>query len=322
MTTARPDPTRRRLLRTALAVALAGGAAAAAAYPTRAVQLVVPFAPGGPVDALARAFGGALEAELGRTVNVVNRDGGSFVVAASAVATAAADGHTLYFGPPTPFTVHPHWMKSLPFKREQFTPVCQVFENTFFVAVGPRSPITSFDALVERAKAAPGRLQYGHPGLSSVPHLAAAELAQRLGLELTDVPYRGESPMLVPLANNDLDFAIVTAATAKAQELRPLLTFTEQRLAAHPGVPTARERGVPVVPSGYNGLFARADTPEPALARLESACRAAARSADLRQRADSFSQDVEFLDRRAFGARTEADFQAKGALLKTVKIER
>lgn len=313
---------RRGLRRAALALGLAAAAGLAAAYPTRDVQLVVPFAPGGPVDGLARAFGAALEGALGRTVNVVNREGGSFVVAANAVATAAADGHTLYFGPPTPFTVHPHWMKSMPFKREDFTPVCQVVENTFFVAVGPRSPITSFDALVERAKAAPGRLQYGHPGLSSVPHLAGAELAQRLGLQISDVPYRGESPMLVPLANNDIDFAVVSAATTKAQQLRPLLVFAEQRLAAYPNVPTARERGAPIVPSGFNGVFVRAGTPEPVLARVEAACRSVAQSAELRQRAELYTQDIEFLDRRAFAARVEAEVQAKAALLKTVKIER
>lgn len=303
------------------AATLAATAVHAQSYPTRPVQMIVPFPAGAPVDALARAFGQAMGKQLGQSVVVLNREGGSTTVAMNALLAAPADGYNIVYGPVTALTVHPHWMKGLQYKTEQFTPVCQTFENVFVLAGAPASP-GSFDAVLAAAKAKPGGLTYAHPGVSTSPHLAGAELFQRAGVQVTDVPFRGESAMIGQLRESAVDFGVVTTGFSISQNLKPVLVFSEKRLPAFPQTPTAREAGYPVTPSGYGGLFVRADTPAPVVARIEEGCRAAVADPAFKEMAQRLYQDTEFLDRSGFAARLQADAKSKGELLKTVKLER
>lgn len=303
------------------AAALASTVAQAQNYPSRPVQMIVPFPAGAPVDALARSFGQAFSKQIGQNVVVMNREGGSTTVAWNALLNAPADGYQILYGPVTALTVHPHWMKGLQYKPEQFTPVCQTFENVFVLAGAPASP-DSFDKVVAQGKAKPGSLTYAHPGVSSSPHLAGAELFQRAGVQATDVPFRGEAAMIGQLRASEVDFGVVTTGFAVSQNLKPLVVFSEKRLPAFPQTPTAREAGYPVTPSGYGGLFVRADTPAPVVARIEESCRAAVADPAFKEMAQRLYQDTEFLGRSAFAARLNADAKSKAELLKTIKLER
>lgn len=304
------------------ALLAACGAAFGQAYPTRPVQLIVPFPAGAPVDALARSFAQALDRQLGERVVVLNREGGSTTVAMNALLQAPNDGYTVVYGPVTALTVHPHWMKGLQYKPEAFVPVCQTFENVFVLAAGPNSTARDFAGVVQQSKAKAGGLTYAHPGVSSSPHLAGAELFQRARVEATDVPFRGEAAMVGQLRDGSVDLGVVTTGFAINQNLKPIAVFSDKRLKAFPNTPTVRELGFPVTPSGYGGLFMRADTPAPIVARVEQACKGAVADATFDEMAQRLYQDTDFLDRAGFTARLQADSRSKAELLKTVKLER
>ena len=305
----------------ALVTMSASGPVLAQPYPQHQVQMIVPFPAGGPVDVVARAFAQAMDQQLGQPVVVLNREGGSTTVGMNALLNAAPDGYTLVYGPVTALTVHTHWMKNLQFKFDSFTPVCQTFENIFFLAAGPKSPYANFEALLKEAKARPGALTYAHPGIASSPHLAGAELFQKAGVSLADVPFRGETPMLTQLLNREVDFGVVTTGLVTTHSLRPFAVFADKRLAAYPDVPTVKELGYAVTPSGFGGLFVRKDTPAAVVARVESACRGAVQDPKLRDAAKRQYQETEYLGSSDFAARILADYRSKEALLKTVKIE-
>lgn len=305
-----------------LALGLLAGAHAQGSYPSKPVQMVIPYPPGGPVDLVGRAFAQALDTKLNQRVVAIARDGGSTTVGMNAVLQAPADGYTLYYGPVTSLTVHLHWMKGLQFKMDSFAPVCQTFENAFYLVTRPDSRYTSLAQVLEQGKAKPGSLSYGHPGVSSSPHLAGAELFQRAGVSARDVPFRGEPPMLPTLMSGEMDLAVVTTAFMKTQNLRPLAVFAFKRVAEFPGVPTVHELGFPVNPSGYGGLMVRAETPPDVVARIEKACREAVADPTYKEFAQRYYQQTDFLDQKAFKARIQADYLSKGELLKTVNLDR
>jgi tripartite-type tricarboxylate transporter receptor subunit TctC len=313
------------LLRTLAAAALvlnAGAAAAQAAYPSRPVQMLVPFPAGAPVDTLARAFAQAFDKQVNQRVVTLNREGGSTTVAMNALLQAPADGYTLFYGPVTPITVHLHWMKGLPYKADSFTPVCQTFENIFVLAGGSNSPFKDLPSALAAAKARGTPLTYAHPGVSSSPHLSGAELFQRIGAPATDIPFRGEAAMVGSLRDNSVDLGVVTTGFALNQQLKPLAVFADKRLPAFPDTPTVAELGHPIQPSAYGGLFVRAETPAPVVARIEQACRGAVEDPAFQEMAKRLYQQGDFLDRAKFSARVQADLRSKAELLKTVKLER
>ncbi len=297
-----------------------GGAVSAQDYPSRPLQMVMPFPPGGIVDIMGRGFAQALGSRLGQQVVVVNRPGAGLTIGMAAVGQAAADGYTIIYTPVTPITIQPHRMKNLSYSREQFIPLCQVYESLFFVAVGPKSPFQDLQALITHARANPGRLRYATPGVGSSPHLAGAELWSKAGVQLTDVPYAGEVQAMPALVSGDIDLGIITTAGVNTGKLRPLAVFADARYPAFQNVPTVTEAGLPVLPSGYGGLFLRADTPAPVVARLSTACKEAAGDPAYLELAARQFQLSNYVDRAGFSARIDADFRAKAALLPTLKL--
>ena len=294
--------------------------ASAQEYPSRPLQMIMPFPPGGIVDIMGRGFAQALGTRLGQQVVVVNRPGAGLTIGMAAVGQAPADGYTMIYTPVTPITIQPHRMKSLAYTREQFIPLCQVYESLFFVAVGPKSPFQDLQSLLAFARANPGKLRYATPGVGSSPHLAGAELWSKAGVQLTDVPYAGEVQAMPSLISGDIDLGIITTSGVNTGKLRPLAVFAEARYAALQNVPTVTEAGLPVLPSGYGGLFIRSDTPATAVARLTVACREAAADPAYLELAARQFQLSNYVDRAGFSARIDADFRAKAALLPTLKL--
>lgn len=301
-----------------LSLAVAPGAAQE--FPARPLQMIMPFPPGGIVDIMGRGFAQALSGRLGQQVVVVNRPGAGLTIGAAAVAQAPADGHTMIYTPVTPITIQPHRMKNLAYTRDSFIPLCQVYESLFFVAVGPKSPFQDLKSLLDHARANPGKLRYATPGVGSSPHLAGAELWQKAGVQLTDVAYAGEIQAMPSLVSGDIDLGIITTTGVNTGKLRPLAVFAETRYAAYPNVPTVAEAGLPVLPSGYGGIFIRADTPAPIVARLDTACREAAADPAYRELAVKQFQLSDYVPRAGFSARVDADYKAKAALLPTLKL--
>ena len=266
------------ILRAALAALLCAplaplAHAADAAYPSRPVKLVVPFAPGGSSDALARIVSQKLGQRLGQPVVIENKPGAGTTIGAAEVAKAPADGYTLLLAP-APFVIAALMYPNLPYDgARDFTGVALLASSPLILTANTTLPASTPQELVALAKAKPGELTYGSPGNGSVPHLATELFKLRTGVNITHIPYKGAGPAVTDLlaGNISLMFAspIEVSQHVKAGKLKYIVTSTRERPASLPNVPTVAELGVrdfDVV--AWFGVVAPAATPKAVVAHL------------------------------------------------------
>ncbi len=294
--------------------------AAAQPYPNRPVQVIVAYPAGGAVDVMGRAFMDSIGAIMGQQYVIVNKEGAAGVVGFTQLAQAKPDGYTLGFGPTTPISGAPNLMKNVPYGLRDFEYVCQVFENIFTVAVAKNSRFRTLAELLDAARAAPGKLSYGHAGIGTVPHLSVEALVTNAGVQVVGVPFRGDAPMLVQLQSGQIDFGSPAVGTIAQQDPRVLAVFGDKRHPAYPDAPVVTDLGFPYMPPGLNGIFAPKNTPEPILARLENACEQATKADKFRRVAATLYQPIVYLTRREFADRARLDFEFKAAVIKAGKI--
>jgi tripartite-type tricarboxylate transporter receptor subunit TctC len=300
----------------ALPFALAAVGAHAQSWPTRPIEVIIPFPAGGSVDVIGRAVATAISEELGQQIVVSNRDGASGTIGFNALASAAPDGYTLGAGPTTPIANAPYLMKGVRYGVDSFEYLCHVFENAFTVTVAPQSKFKSAQELIAAARDNPGKLGYGHSGNGTIPHLAVANLADELKLNFQPVPFRGESAVMPTLLKGDIDFGSVAVVTVRGQNFRPLLAFSDARHPALPDLPTARELGVTTsVPPGHNGIFAPKGLPAQIKASLERACADAVKRPSVQRALENSGQTLHYLTSAQFQALTAADYKFKGELI-------
>jgi tripartite-type tricarboxylate transporter receptor subunit TctC len=202
-----------------LAALMALGCTLAAAqepFPSRPLTLINPWAAGSSTDVMARTLAEEFRKQLGQSVVVVSRDGGSGVIGMNVLAQAPADGLTLAFTPMTPITVQPHYVKGLKLGPDSVQPLCGVTENILGVSVRADSPFKTIGELVAAAKK--GSLSYGSPGPNSAPFLAMDQLERDQGLRLVHVPYKGDAGSIQELLAGRLDFVSSIAASAAPQK--------------------------------------------------------------------------------------------------------
>jgi tripartite-type tricarboxylate transporter receptor subunit TctC len=311
------------LRRMALACLLTTAATAGGqpAYPARPVQVLIGFPAGGSVDVMARNYIAALSTVLNQQFVIVNRDGASGTIAFAALANARPDGYTLGAGPTTPITNAPHLMTGIKYSLDSFEYVCQVFENVFTIGVPQNSPLRNLQDLIAAARANPGKLSYAHSGVGTVPHLAIAAFALRVGIQVNAVAYRGEAPLLPDLIAGRVDFGgPAIASLAGRDQIRALGVFADYRHPQFPDVPSLAEMGIPTLPPGLNGLYAPKGTPPEILQTLERGCEAATKADAFRNAAQKLYQPVVFLDRAAFAKRAAEDYRIKADLVRTLNI--
>jgi tripartite-type tricarboxylate transporter receptor subunit TctC len=299
----------------AFALALMAAPASYAAWPEKPVQVIVPYAAGAATDVLGRALIETLREQFGANFVVVNRDGASATIGAAQIAQAKADGYTLGFTAIGPITIQPHLNPALTYRPDSFDAICQTFDLPFAIAVAPESRFKTLQDLVAAAKAEPGKLSYGVTGTATIPHLAMIGWQLASGLKFTDVPYRGETLILPPLKNGDLDFAVVTPGFGHTQGLRMFATFTEKRIAEVADLPALGEFGWPVVQTVPGGLVAPKGIDRDLVARLDKACEAAVRSERYATIMRQTRQPLVYRDAASFAREIAADFEAKGALI-------
>ena len=304
---------RRGLLLGGLGVATL--AAPALAFPDRPIIIVVPFPPGGGVDAAARGVAEGMSADLGSAVQVDNRPGGSSSVGASFVARAAPDGHTLLIGT-TSLSINPVLQPSLPpgDPRTALAPVGQVLRVPYMMVVGPSAPTADPKALIAWAKAHPGKLDIANAGSGTGPALAAALFAYRAGIEVNTVPYRGNAPAAIDVAAGRVHamFAqpIEVAALVQQGQLRPVALSTAARSAAYPQVPPMAEALPGFDMGSWSGLFAPAGTPDAVLDRLNAALNKALGSPALRERFRAEGAELVGGERAALGALLDSEIRS------------
>jgi tripartite-type tricarboxylate transporter receptor subunit TctC len=235
------------------------------AYPDKPIRIIVPFAPGGGVDIMARLIGDFISKDFGKPVIVENKPGAGTIVGTMAAASSAPDGYTFLMAG-SPFAINPSINAKLPYDTfKAFTPVALVARSFNIVVVDPKLPFTSIRDVIAYAKANPGKLNFGSPGIGSSPHLAGEFFKSLAGVDMTHVPYKGSAPAISDLLGGQIQmiFSTVPAAASYVQggQLRALAVTSAQRSAAYPDLPTVAEAGVTgyVVESWY-GLYAPTGT--------------------------------------------------------------
>jgi tripartite-type tricarboxylate transporter receptor subunit TctC len=233
----------------------------------RPIRLVVGFPPGGSGDFLARTFADSLGRALDQVIVVDNRPGAGATIAAAHVARSAPDGYTILLAGSGSQAISPALYASVPFDPiNDFTPITRMTDLTGIIAVRPQLGIETLAQLVERVRAAPGRWNFGTPGIGTPWHLAGVMLAQVAGVELTHVPFRGGAPSLHAVLAGDVEILIGTPPVAlppiRNGLLRPLSLTSREGSPAIPGIPGTAEAGLPGLDvAGWWGFFGPARLP-------------------------------------------------------------
>jgi tripartite-type tricarboxylate transporter receptor subunit TctC len=304
----------------ATAMAMPAFAQTEAGYPNHLVQLVNPFPAGSTTDGLARGLARGLSSRLGREFIVNNKPGASGGIGTLSVATADPDGYTLLFAPALVLSVIPLDQHNMGFTPADFVPVCRTFVNQMVLAVPADSPFKSLADLVSEAKQRPGRLNYGHQGTSSIPHMAMEQFLQTAGINITGVPFRGEPLLVTELIAGRLDVASLVLGSAAGQSFRLLGVFGEERNPAFPDVATFRQQGFDIAPTSFGGLLAPAKTPKPIVAKLAAACESAAKDAVYGEAAKrAFQPQSYYADGATFARELQRDIEDKKQVLSLIK---
>ncbi|HWI81205.1 tripartite tricarboxylate transporter substrate binding protein [Ramlibacter sp.] len=258
------------------AAALAWPAAHAdGAWPAKPVRLLVPFAPGGTSEIVARSVAAELTKQTGQNVYVENKPGGAGVVAMVEAAKAAPDGHTLILGHVGTLAVNPYMLANQPYDvNRDFLPVTLLAKVPNVFVIHPDVPAKNFKEFVAYVKANPGRLNYGSAGNASAGHLAMEYLKLVTGMFITHIPYRGTGPQLTDLlaGRTQASSAGMPALGAhiRAGKLRAIAVGTQQRIPALPDVPTVAEMGYPdFETSQWYGLLTPAGTPPDVVRKIQ-----------------------------------------------------
>ena len=294
--------------RTAVALLLAILAAPvlAQSWPQRPVRMVVPFAPGGATDIIARVVSQRLGDGLGQQVVIDNRPGAGTTLGTAQVARATPDGYTLLFAP-TPFVIAPALYAAPGFDPlRDFAPVALLAISPFVLVVNAGTMPGSVGALVASARAQPGRITFASAGNGTVPHLAGELFRMHTGAPLTHVPYKGGGPALLDLISGQVHMMFATpievAPHLPGGRLRLLAATGQSRLASYPDLPTLRESGWPDLEvQSFFGVVAPAGTPAPVIERLGAALAAVTSDAEVRQKLSAQSADPRPLHAAAFG---------------------
>ncbi|MBY0338463.1 MAG: tripartite tricarboxylate transporter substrate binding protein [Acetobacteraceae bacterium] len=282
----------RRTLMAAPAAWLAAPAVAQAPWPqAQPIRFVVPFAPGGTTDFIARLLTAEMARSLGQSIVVENRPGAGATLGTGQVARAAPDGYTLLLSVISSMVVGQVLRgETLGWHAERdFAHVAMVMSTPYLILVRPDLPIRSVEDLVREARRRPDGLSYGSSGIGSMPHLFMVRFLQAAGLTMTHVPYRGSAQIVTDVQAGVLPMMVdsLTAASAniRAGTLRPLAQSWPERVPAFPDIPTFRELGFgDLVVDGWSGIAAPARTPRPILERLAQATREALAAPEVARR--------------------------------------
>jgi tripartite-type tricarboxylate transporter receptor subunit TctC len=273
--------------------------AAAQSYPSRPVNLIVPFPPGGNTDIMGRALQNELGKALGQTIILINKGGAAGTIGINELVKAQPDGYTIALTPNNPLTAQPHLQK-LAYGMDSFRYICLTYYAPYVLIAGPQAPFKTFDEFVKFAKAKPENLVYGHPGPASQPHLGMLAVLKAIGADGLGVPFQGAGPMSHALLGGTIMAIAETPSVARASNLTILAALADERIAALPDVPTMRELGFPADAFTAGGLIAPAATPDDAVAALDKACAHAAATEEYKAIVERLNATPRYLPGAAF----------------------
>jgi tripartite-type tricarboxylate transporter receptor subunit TctC len=247
-------------------IAHPAAAQSAADYPTRAVTLVVPFAPGGPTDVIGRLVAAKLGERLGKPVVVLNKPGAGGNTGSASVATAAPDGYTLLLGTVSTHGINPSLYKNMPYDhKKDFVAISQVSLVPNLLVVNPNLPVKTVPELIAYLKQNPGKVFYATPGSGTSIHLASELFKMMTGTDMTHVPYKGSGPAMIDVIGGQVQLMFDNTVSAwphvHSGKVRALAVSTPLRLKSAPELPAIAEFLPGFSASAWHGVFAPAGTP-------------------------------------------------------------
>src|SRR5947209_5867254 len=305
---------------------LAGLAFAAAAfaqgYPNRPIKIVVPYAPGGLPDTIARLVGQKLGDSLGQQLVVENMGGAGGISGVGEVVKAQPDGYTLLVADVGQIAINPHLFSKLPYAPlKDLAPVSMIGTSALYLVAHPSVPANSLKELVALAKAQPGKLNYGSSGIGSIHHLATEALKSGFGIDIVHVPYKGTGPSVPALLGGQVALLYSAlpsiAGHLKDGKVKILAISSAQRSPQTPEVPTVAESGIP----GYDyvaeiGMLAPAGTPRVIIQRLAGEMAKVVKQPDVVKRFTELGIDPVGSTAEAYAALNKSEYEKYGKLVK------
>lgn len=310
------------------AIAAVPSLATGAEFPTRTIELVVPYPPGGSSDALARAIVPALEKSLGGTVTVVNKPGAGGLVAATLVSKAKPDGYTVLVVSTAALVLSPRLEKVEYDSLKDFTYMGLIARLVPMVLVRTDSPWKTFEDLLTYAKGNPGKIRYGTSGPHSPTYVAMATMGREKGVQWVHVPFKGDGPVLNAILGGHIEVATLNSATyrphVKAGKLRALVSLMDTRVKFFPDVPTYKELGFTFDGRGWmqaiTGIIAPAGVDRAIVARYESALKQAVESREFQNTVETLGVVADYMPGAEYGRETELGYDNAGRMLKDVGL--
>jgi tripartite-type tricarboxylate transporter receptor subunit TctC len=324
----RPGISAALLLATVVLLVCSVAIAQGQAFPQKAIRIIVPSAPAGANDTLARTLSAELAVRLRQPVIVENRPGGSGAIGLASVANAPPDGYTIGIGATGAISINPHLPNPFPLDpARQLAPVARLTEQAMFMVATRSSGVTSIQQLVAVAKAAPKGVNVATSGRYTPHHVAVELLARNTGARFNHVPYKGSGPVVADLMGGHVDFAIVDLPSSRQQILDgtfvALGVTSAKRYDLAPEVPTFREGGVPnfeIV--GWNGMFAPAGTPAAVVEQLAAELKHALEQPEVRNRLRAQSSVPAFVEPSEFAKFLAADSEKWKQVLATMQVDK
>ena len=278
-------------------IAGASGLAAAQAFPSKPIRLVMPYPPGGSSDILARPIANEMSKSLGQAVVIEYKPGAGSTIGADHIAKSAPDGHTLVMLL-TAHAINATLMPKLPYDTvKDFTPITLAATLPLVVVVNAQSDIQNIQQLIAAAKANPGKLNYGSAGPGNTSHLSVEYFGSVVGGKFTHVPYKGSGPAVAGLLGREVDLMFDSLSSSLAQiqagKFRAIGVSTAKRSHVLPQVPTIQEQGVAGFDiSVWYGIFAAANTPAPIVQRLNAEFAKAMAQPEAKQRIEGYGYQI------------------------------
>jgi tripartite-type tricarboxylate transporter receptor subunit TctC len=295
-------------------------------YPAKPVRMVVPFAPGGGTDVIARYLASGLTESFSRQVVVDNRGGANGIIGTEIVARAAPDGYTLIFVS-SPHSINPSLYAKLPYDTlRDFAPISMVATSPYVLVIHPSVPANNLKELIALAKARPDQITYGSGGSGSSAQLAAELFNQMAGVKLREIPYKGAGPALLAVVAGESSLVFGNALTVKPHiqsgRVRALGIASRKRSPSAPELPTIAEAGVP----GYHaeavlGLLAPARTPRAIVDRINAEVHKTMRMPAAVDAMDRLGVDIELTTPEEFGRVIASEMQRWGKLIRALNLK-
>jgi tripartite-type tricarboxylate transporter receptor subunit TctC len=307
-------------------VCLSAGAVYAQTFPVKPLRMVVPFAPGGGTDVIARYVAAGMAESMNRQVVVDNRGGANGIIGTEIVARAPADGYTLLFVS-SPHSVNASLYPKLPYDTlRDFAPVSMVATSPYVLVINPSLPVRNVKELIALAKTKPDQITYGSGGSGSSAHLAAELFNQMAGVKLREIPYKGAGPALLAVLSGESAAVFGNALTVKPHiesgKLRALGIASAKRSASAPEMPTIAEAGVP----GFHadavlGLLAPARTPRAIIEKLNAEVHKTMRQPGAVDAMRSMGVDIALSTPEEFGRVIESEMHRWGKVVRALNLK-